>query len=75
VLERLCGRLRIDFDPDFAEKWNNYRWITTAVRERDGGFAISRRPRRETAPELIEAFAGNADYRAAIELLGYGHPE
>jgi hypothetical protein len=32
--------------------------------------------RRKPCPaELVEAFAANEDYRQAIRLLGYGHPE
>lgn len=73
-LENLCQKLRIAYDPDFENNWANYQSITTAVRSRDGGFSISKRPRREVEPELFELFSSNKDYQKAIKLLGYKHP-
>lgn len=74
ILEKLCNKLGIPFDPLFNEKWNDYKWITTATRARDGGSVISNRPRRHVDAELLESFSRNKDYRFAVELLGYGHP-
>ncbi len=74
ILEKLCNKLRIAYDPDFEDNWGSYQSITTAVRSRDGGLVISKRPRREVEPELIESFSRNKDYQVAIKLLGYHHP-
>ena len=74
VLEKICNKLRIPFDPRFKDNWGNYQSITTATRDRDGGFVISKRPRREVEEELITSFSKNKDYQTAIKLLGYGHP-
>ncbi len=74
VLEKLCNKLRIPYDPCFKDNWGSYQSITTATRDRDGGFVISKRPRREVEAELIESFTGNKDYQVAINLLGYRHP-
>jgi len=74
ILEKLCNKLRIPFDAHFEDNWGSYQSITTATRDRDGGFVISKRPRREVEPELIDSFSSNKDYQAAIKLLGYRHP-
>ncbi len=73
VLEKLCHKLRIPYDSNFKDSWGSYQSITTATRDRDGGFVISKRPRREVAPELMESFVRNKDYQVAIKLLGYNH--
>jgi hypothetical protein len=74
ILEKLCKKLRINYDAQFEDNCNSYQSITTATRDRDGGFSISKRPRRPVEDELIESFAGNKDYKAAIKILGYKHP-
>lgn len=73
ILDKLCRKLRIPFDPHFEDNWGSYQSITTATRDRDGGFVISKRPRRAVESELIDSFSSNKDYQVAIKLLGYRH--
>jgi hypothetical protein len=74
VMEQLCNNLNLPFDPAFQEKWVQNQSITTAVRERDGGFNISKRPRPYVDPIILQSFSENKNYRDAIELLGFNHP-
>lgn len=74
VMQQICNNLSIPFDSMFMEKWAQNTSVTTAVRKRDGGFEISKRPRREMEASEIESFYSNKDYRTAIDILGYNHP-
>lgn len=74
ALADLCLRLEFDFDPTFGERWATYDKITGDTSGSRGGQQIRAVPRREVAPEVLAAVAGNDDYRAALELLGYEHP-
>jgi len=71
----LCQRLRLPYDPGFQERWMHYTKITgdTPPGSRPPEIVPSRR--KACPDELIAAFAENEDYRQAIRLLGYGHPE
>jgi hypothetical protein len=74
IMEQLCNNLELPFDAAFQEKWAQNSSVTTAVRKRDGGFNISRRPRPYVDPAELQSFSSNEHYSAAIELLGYTHP-
>ncbi|MGE3482015.1 MAG: tetratricopeptide repeat protein [Gammaproteobacteria bacterium] len=74
AMERLCGLLELPYDDRFIHLWPDYDKITG-----DTGAALDRREirpqsRRELTPDEIRSFAGNADYRAALEILRYRHP-
>lgn len=75
VLADLCLRLHLPFDPTFQERWSTYAKITGDVGGSRGGREIKPVARRPVAGELLAAFASNADYRAALDLLGYDHPD
>lgn len=74
IMGKICDNLNLTFDPEFIEKWTDNTSITTAVRKRDGGSIISKRPRQAVDAAELESFSSNEDYRAAIEILGYNHP-
>ncbi|MCC6675889.1 MAG: hypothetical protein IT436_01980 [Phycisphaerales bacterium] len=70
----LCERLEIACDPSFEQRWSSFRTITGDVGGSRGQDRISLPPRRAIDAGLLDRFAASADYRATIELLGYGHP-
>ena len=76
VLRELCRRLQLDYDPEFIGKWPDNNRITgdRSGRGRDGR-EIRALPRRAVAPDLLDRFEANDDYRATLALLGYRHPE
>ena len=74
-LRSLCGRLRIPFDPGYRSRWSSYTNITGARHSNRADHDITPLPRRTVDPGLLERFEANEDYRRAIELLGYGHPQ
>jgi hypothetical protein len=74
VMRELCRRLELRFDRHFAERWSTYAFVTGDVSGGRGGLEIRPVPRRAAEPGLLEALAGNPDYRASLDLLGYGHP-
>lgn len=71
----LCERLRLPYDPGFRERWMHYAKITGDTPPGPRPPEITPARRKPVPDELVAAFAGNEDYRRAIELLGYGHPE
>jgi predicted O-linked N-acetylglucosamine transferase (SPINDLY family) len=74
-LRLLCERLRLPYDAGYRGRWATYTTITgdrQGTRARD---RITKLPRKEMEPGLLDACERNADYRRALELLGYGHPE
>ena len=73
-MARLCASLELPYDAAFIHKWRDYETISGEVVSERGGGAIHRVARRPVDPPLLDAFAANADYQAAISLLGYGHP-
>ncbi len=74
-LATLCGWLRMPVDPGYRQRWMHYSKITGDTMGDAAAAAIRRPQRKPCDPGLIAAFAANADYLAAIELLGYGHPQ
>ncbi len=72
VLARLCRALALPYDAGFRQRWAGYTRITGDGSTRSTEIRL--RPRPAVEDSLLAAFAGNRDYRDAIELLGYGHP-
>jgi hypothetical protein len=70
ALKTLCSRLEIPFDPGYRERWSDYPHVTGEPKPRE---TIGARPRPPVSPALLEAFAADPNYRAAIERLGYRH--
>ncbi len=75
ALEALCANLDIRFDPGYRDRWPSCATITGDTATQNPENEIRPRPRRPMEPDLIERFTENANYRRAIEILGYGHPE
>lgn len=75
AMATLCARLQLAYDPDFQRRWMHYDKITGDIPPGPRPQEIRPPRRKPCPPQLIEAFAANADYRQAIALLGYGHPQ
>ena len=74
VLDGICQRLELSFDPAWRELWHLYDKLTGdggAIRESN---EIAPRQRKPVEPGLLAELAANADYNASIEMLGYEHP-
>lgn len=71
----LCRRLQLPYDPGFQQRWMHYDKITGDTPPGPRPQEIRPPRRKPCPPALIDAFGANADYRRAIELLGYGHPQ
>lgn len=74
VLHVLCARLDLPFDPQYQQRWKAYRNITGDIASNAPVRDIAPGARRPMEPGLLNRFEANADYRAALELLGYKHP-
>jgi hypothetical protein len=72
-LARIAAALELAYDPGFLERWPAYRNVTGDAPAANGT-AISPAKPRALPPGLAARFAGNADYRRTLELLGYEHP-
>ncbi len=78
TLRRLCGLLDVAFDPTYAERWAGWKKITGDTGGSGRGnaeAAIRPIPRFPIPPGVLARMAAHADYRAALALLGYEHPE
>lgn len=73
-VQAMCAKLELPFDPTYRERWATYSHITGDTKGTRAQTEILTLPRRPIEQVAIEAFAANADYRAAIEMLGYSHP-
>jgi len=71
---------QIKFDPDFINKWPDYKTITgdtpdpnspNEIRMPYDSNKILLPPKRPVEPGLKKKFLANADYHRACELLGY----
>ncbi len=74
-LKALCANLDIPFDPGYTDRWTTYAKVTGDLAALNRSKEIRRSPRRPMEAGLLDRFAANADYRRAIDLLGYGHPQ
>lgn len=74
ALRVLCTRLDLPFDPQYSQRWRAYRNITGDVASNAPARDIAPGTRRPMEPGLLDRFEANADYRPALELLGYKHP-
>lgn len=70
----MCAKLELPFDPAYRERWAAYTFITGDTKGTRAQTEIVSLPRRPIEQSAIDAFGSNADYRAAIEMLGYPHP-
>lgn len=77
TMRRSCGVLALPFDPTFEQRQAGWTKITGdhAIGGSRGGGSPQPLPRRACADDMLARIAGNADYRASLELLGYHHPE
>lgn len=75
AFKALCANLDIHFDLSYRERWSRYTTITGDIKAQHLETEILPRPRHPMEPNLLERFAGNANYRRAIDILGYDHPE
>ena len=66
--------MALPFDPGYRGRWAAYTNITGDVRAGSGTTEIAPARRGPVKPDLLAAFAANADYRRSLELLGYDHP-
>lgn len=75
-LRRMCAALALEFDPGYRRRWPDYDTITGDTKKSRGlgSRQIIPLPRRDGDPALLDRFTNNADYRAVIDALGYGHP-
>jgi len=80
VMLKLCDHLQIKFDPDFINKWPDYKTITGDVADPNRPSEIKRAydsnkillpPKRQVETSLKNKFLANEDYLRACELLGY----
>jgi protein O-GlcNAc transferase len=79
-MRKLCDHLQIKFDPDFINKWPDYKTITGDVPSPHSqnknkmpydSNRILPPSKRPVEPGLKKKFLANADYQRACELLGY----
>jgi len=73
-LRILCGRLAINYDEAWRERWGTYTKITGDSGRQQGKAEIKPPSHKTVEPALLNAFANNADYRHSLKLLGYEHP-
>ncbi|MBT5414487.1 MAG: hypothetical protein HOK81_07805, partial [Rhodospirillaceae bacterium] len=76
ALRRLCDGLEAPFDPGFATRWARYKNVTGDRQHGPGAEATEILPAQRHRPDeaLLAAAADNADYRRALDILGYDHP-
>jgi hypothetical protein len=78
ALQIMCAQLRIEFDPDYKDKWYLNTCITGDVDKGDNYASRALRekeivplPRREAPIDLVTLFRKHDAYHAALDLLGY----
>jgi protein O-GlcNAc transferase len=72
---QLCGNLSLPYDPNFINKWYDYKTITGDTQSARGDKRIIKPvPRKKMEPGLMERFEENPNYQRSLDLLGYGHP-
>lgn len=79
-MRKICDHLQIKFDPDFINKWSDYKTITGDIPDPNSSGKIKKPhdsnrilppSKRPVEPGLKRRFLANADYHRACELLGY----
>jgi len=73
-MRRLAEALELPLDPGFLDRWADNTCVTgdTAGGSRAGEARdIRSLPRKPVPPDLAERLAGNDDYRATLDILGY----
>jgi protein O-GlcNAc transferase len=83
-MRKMCDRLQIGFDPDFINKWHDYKTITGDIPDPNSpgktdkphdSNRILPPSNRPIEPNLKNKFLASADYHRACELLGYKIPD
>jgi len=79
-MRKFCNHLQIKFDPEFINKWPDYKTITgdisnpnkpSNVKMPHDSNKILLPSKRPVEPSLKDEFLANSDYHRACELLGY----
>jgi hypothetical protein len=74
AMKSLCRSLELPYDGRFIHVWPDYDCITGDIGVGPVQREIRPARRQELAPAQLDRFAENADYRLALEMLGYNHP-
>ena len=75
-LRELCGMLKLDFDPKYAQRWASYTTVTGDIGKQGGGrgareVQIKSFKRKAVDEGLVERFRSDARYQETCQLLGY----
>jgi hypothetical protein len=75
-LRKLCDMLEIGFDPEYAQRWGSYEYVTGDVKRAgsEGTRVNEIRPleRKGVDDGLLERFRNDERYTQVCALLGYG---
>lgn len=75
VLQGICNDLNLPFDPEYANKWQNFTHITGDTQPGLGRGSVKKTiqhfDRKPIDDNLLKAFQENTDYLKTCELLGY----
>jgi hypothetical protein len=74
-MKSLCRSLDLPYDGRFIHVWPDYDRITGDVGVGPVKREIKPARRQALNPAQLDRFAENADYRLALEMLGYNHPQ
>ena len=73
-MKQLCKSLKLDYDPEFINRWSENRHVTGDVSglSRGSGLgSITPLERRHADEGLLDVFRNNPDYRESLDLLAY----
>ena len=77
LLQVICKKLDMPYDPEFINKWGDYDLITGDVygdgRGRNKEIEVFKRLQVEQ--EVLKQISDNPDYQRSVEILGYDAPE
>ena len=71
VMQDICGKLDVPYDPEFIRRWHEYHNITGDVTSTRGGNEIKPLERRDLNSTLQELFESDPAYAESLDLLGY----
>jgi len=71
TMSKMCERLDLPYDASFVDKWHQYQTITGDINNPRVSNVIKTPKPQSVAPDLLERFAVNRDYREICEILGY----